>query len=131
LADYCGHYPAILAAGATLAALSVDTPEQSELLRREMRLPFRVLCDSERRVVREWDVYDSREKGGIAKPSVFVIEADRKLRYAALDGVATRRSPAEILRVLQTGLEGPPIRGKVYVPRPDDWFRAIRNHIRS
>jgi peroxiredoxin len=130
LADYREHYPQILAAGATLTALSVDAPEQSEALRREMQLPFPMLCDTERRVIREWDVYNPRERGGIAKPSVFVIDAHRKVRYTALDGVATRRPAAEIMRVLQKNLGGQTIRSKVYVPRPADWFRAIRNNLR-
>jgi peroxiredoxin len=130
LADYRDHYPQILAAGATLAALSVDGPERSETLRRELQLPFPILCDTERRVIREWDVYNPRERGGIAKPSVFVIDADRKVRYAAVDGVATRRPPAEILRVLQKNPESQTIRSKIYVPRPADWFRALRNNLR-
>ena len=128
MADYGEHYPQILAAGATLAALSVDARKQSETLRRELELPFPILCDTERRVIREWDVYSPLERNGIAKPSVFVIEADRKVRYAAVDGVATRRPPAEILRVLQKNPRTQPIRSKIYVPRPADWFRAIRNN---
>jgi peroxiredoxin len=130
LADYREHYPQILAAGATLAALSVDAPERSETLRRELQLPFPILCDPERRVVRDWDVYSPLERGGIAKPSVFVIDADRKVRYAAVDGVATRRPPAEILRVLQKNAGTEPIRSKIYVPRAADWVRALRNNIR-
>lgn len=130
MADYRDHYPQILAAGATLAALSVDTPEQSESLRLALQLPFPILCDTERRVIREWNVYNPRERGGIAKPSVFVIDADRKVRYAAVDGVATRRPPAEILRMLQKNPGGQPIRSKVYMPRPADWFRALRNNLR-
>jgi peroxiredoxin len=130
LADYREHYPQILAAGATLAALSVDAPERSEALRRELQLPFPILCDTERRVIREWDVYNPRERSGIPKPSVFVIDADRRVRYAAVDGVATRQPPAEILRVLQKNPNGQPIRGKTYMPRPADWFRALRNNLR-
>ena len=129
MADYREHYPQILGAGATLAAISVDAPEQSEILRRELKLPFPILCDTERRVVREWDVYNARERGGIAKPSVFVIDADRKVRYAAVDGVAVRRPPAEILRVLRNNPRSQPIRSKIYVPRPADWFRAMRNNL--
>jgi peroxiredoxin len=131
LADYREHYPEIRATGTTLAAVSVDTPEQSEALRHELQLPFPLLCDVERRAVREWDVYNPHEKGGIAKPSVFVMGPDRVVKYAAVDGVARRRPAPEILRVLQSKTEGQAIRSKVYVPRLADWFRAIRNHIRG
>jgi peroxiredoxin len=130
LADYREHYPQILAAGATMAAISPDAPERSETLRRDLQLPFPILCDTERRVIREWDVHNPRERGGIAKPSVFVIDKERKVCYGAVDGVANRRPPAEILRVLQRNPKAQPIRSKVYLPRPADWFRAIRNNLR-
>jgi peroxiredoxin len=130
LADYREHYQQILAAGATMAAISPDAPERSETLRRELQLPFPILCDPERRVIREWDVYNPRERGGIAKPSVFVIDKEHKVRYAALDEMATRRPPAEILRALQKNPRAQPIRSKIYVPRPADWFRAMRNNLR-
>lgn len=60
-----------------MVAVSVDAPETSEALRVQLSLPFRILCDTERRVVRDWDLYDARERGGIAKPAVFVIDPNR------------------------------------------------------
>ena len=129
MADYREHYPEIRAAGASLAAVSVDTPEKSEPVRQELHLPFPILCDTERRVVQEWDLYNSREKSGIAKPAVFVIERDRTVRYGAIDTVSTRVPPSEIVRVLETA-ERHQVRRKLYIPRFAEWFRAIRNNIR-
>jgi peroxiredoxin len=125
--DYREHYQEIRATGASVVAVSVDAPDKSEVLRHELRLPFPILCDMERRVIREWDMYNPRERGGIAKPAVFVVEHDRTVRYGSVDAVATRVPASEIVRILQAVAEGQPVRRKVYIPRLAEWFRAIRN----
>ncbi len=125
--DYREHYQEIRATGAGAVAISVDAPDKSEMLWHELRLPFPILCDAERRVIREWDIYNSRERGGIAKPAVFVVERDRTVRYASIDAVATRVPASEIVRILQAAAEGQPVRRKVYTPRLAERFRAIRN----
>jgi peroxiredoxin len=130
LADYRDHYAEIRAAGADVVAVSVDPPTKSEALRRELRLPFTILCDTERRVVKEWDIYDPREKGGIANPAVFVLDRDRNVRHARVDQVATRVPASEIVCILRS--TGPrEAQRKVYIPRLGDFFRALRNMIRS
>jgi peroxiredoxin len=112
LADYREHYPEIRSAGACLAAVSVDLRESSEALRTQLSLPFPILCDTERRVVKDWDIYNSGERGGIAKPAVFVIDPDQVVRYSSVDSVATRVPAVEIVHLLQPdlctefGLEG-------------------------
>jgi peroxiredoxin len=124
--DYREHYEEIRVAGASVAAIAVDPPEKSEAVRRGLHLPFPILCDTERRVVREWDLYNPQERGGIAKPALFVIQSDRRVRYAAVDTVTTRAPASEIVRVLRSATGGEPVRRKVYVPRPGDFFHAIR-----
>src|ERR1039457_6550792 len=51
LADYREHYQEIRSAGASVVAVSVDAPGESEALRVDLSLPFPILCDTERRVV--------------------------------------------------------------------------------
>jgi peroxiredoxin len=130
LADYRDHYAEIRAAGASVGAVSVDPPATSEALRRELRLPFPVLCDTERRLIQDWDIYNPREKGGIAKPAVFVIDRDRTVRHSEIDHVVTRVPASEILRILGAAAAGQPIRRKMYVPHVRDFIRAIRNMTR-
>lgn len=129
MADYRDHYEEIRNAGAEMAALSVDPPEKSQALRRELRLPFPILCDAQRRVVKEWDIYNPREKGGIAKPAVFVIGSDRVVRFSKVDRVATRIPPSEIIRILRSG-EGSPARAKTYIPHLGEFYSAIRRALR-
>lgn len=96
-------------------------------MRHELALPFPILCDTERRVIQQWDIYNAREKGGIAKPAVFVIDCDRMVRYSHLDGVAKRVPASEIIRILDATAGPQSIRCKVYVPRPSDFLRALRS----
>ena len=130
MADYREHYLEIRSAGASVVAVSVDAPDQSEALRVHLSLPFPILCDTERRVVRDWGIYNSREKGGIAKPAVFIIDSSHVVRYAAVDGVVRRVPAAEIVSLLQNAGEGQPVRRKIHVPLFSEWKSAIRNFIR-
>jgi peroxiredoxin len=130
LADYREHYLEIRAAAASVVAVSVDAPEASEAVRARLSLPFPILCDTERRVVRDWDIYNPREKGGIAKPAVFIIDRDRIVRYAAVDTVTKRVAAAEIVCLLQARSEAGPVRRRVLIPLLSDWLSAIRNSFR-
>jgi len=130
LADYREHYEEIRTAGAEVLAVSVDAREKSEAVRLELNLPFPILCDTERRVVKDWGIYNPREKGGIANPAVFVIGRDRTVRYSSVDTVATRVAASEIVRVLQMTTAVPQVRRRVHIPLLAEWVRAIRNSIR-
>ena len=129
MADYREHDAAIRAAGAKLIALSVDAPERSQAVRDQLRLPFTILCDTQRTVVREWGVYNAREKGGIAKPAVFIIDPGRIVRCVSVDEVASRVPASEIVRALGAGNQISPPRRTV-IPRPGNFFSATRNSIR-
>ncbi len=127
MADYRDHYPEIRAGGADVVAVSVDRPEQSERLRRELALPFTILSDADRRVVKEWDIFNPREHGGIAKPAIFVIEADRSVAFASVDSVRKRVPAAKIAEMLHTrSFDGGAQRAS-NAPRLHDFMRALRN----
>jgi hypothetical protein len=95
----------------------------------DLSLPFPILCDTERRVVRDWGIYNSGEKGGIAKPAVFIIDPSHLVRYAAVDAVVRRLPAAEIVSLLQNAAEGQPVRRRVHIPLFSEWKSAIRNSI--
>jgi peroxiredoxin len=129
LAEYRDIYPSLRAAGANLIALSVDSPEKSESVRRQLHLPYPILADTRRRVVREWGIYNEREKGGIAKPAVFLLAPDMTVRFASVDQIASRVPAAEIVRRLSEQNSGPASR-KTLIAGPLSFFRGIRNGIR-
>ena len=81
-------------------------------------------------MAKDWCIYNPNERGGIAKPAVFVIDRDRTVQYSKIDDVATRVPANEIVRILR-GAGRREAQRKVYIPRVSDFFRAIRNMIRS
>jgi len=87
------------------------------------------LCDTERRVARDWGICNSEEKGGIAKPAVFIIDSSGVVRYAAVDTVVRRVPAAEIVSLLQNIAVAQPVRRRIYVPRFSEWKSAIRKII--
>jgi peroxiredoxin len=130
LADYAKHYEEIRAAGAVVVAVAVDPPEKSEAVRRELGLPFAILSDTNKRVIEDWDIHNRKERGGIAKPAVFIIDRSRMVLFASVDTVNARVPTTEIVRMLQTRDQAPTAGRKSYFPRPMDFVRAIRNGIR-
>jgi peroxiredoxin len=129
LADYRDHYDEIRQAGGELVVIAVDAPVSSEAMRRTLQLPFLVLSDTERQVVREWGVYNPRERGGIATPAVFVIEPGRRVRFAEVDGVTTRVHASAMIPVLRGEASAPEVSRSLYVPTLIDFLRAIRNQV--
>jgi peroxiredoxin len=130
LADYRKHYEEIRTLDANVVAIAVDPPEKSEPVRLGLNLPFAILCDTDRRLVRDWDIFNAREKGGIAKPAVFLIDRDRTVRYVSVDSIATRVPAAEIVRLLGSVAGDAIPRRKVYFPTPVDFLRAVRHSLR-
>ena len=108
----------------------MDAPEKSEAVRRQLQLPFPILSDSQRRVVQEWDIYNPNEKGGIARPAVFILAPDRTVRFVSVDGVSARVPAADIVGMLQERKGTTPTRRKHLIPSPATFFRAIRNALR-
>ncbi len=131
MAEYRDRYDEIRSSGANVAALSVDESARSEAVRRELQLPFPILCDTARKVVTEWGLL-MREKGGIARPAVFVIDRDMRVLFASLDNDAARVSTDTVVGFLLSGKPAGPLKARrsLIIPRPTDWFRAIRNTLR-
>ncbi len=130
MAEYRDHYEAIRAAGANVVAVSVDAPEKSQAVRQQLRLPFPILSDTERLVVQEWGIYNPKEKGGIAKPAVFILAPDRTVRLVSVDEVSARVPAADIASVLRERKDIMPTGRKRLIPSPATFVRAIRNALR-
>ena len=126
--------------GVQLAALSVDSPEQSDRVRRQYELPFPILCDPEKEVVRAWGLFNAEEKGGIAVPAVVLVGRDGRVRLRMIEGVATRVRAADLLGFLRShpisansadDIGSDRQRQRVIFPWLVDFGRAIWNSIRK
>jgi hypothetical protein len=100
LAGFSERQDAFRNAGANLVALSVDPPERAEEVRRLYGISFPVLCDMERRVVRDWNLYNAEERGGIAIPAVFLLALDLRVLFACAGSVASRVRADDLLEAL-------------------------------
>lgn len=124
MAEFGKLYEETRGAGADVAALSVDPPEHAEALRREYQLPFPILCDTEHKVVQEWDLYNREEKGGIARAALFLLDRDRRVLFASLAGVTSRVRASDILAYLRGTAEVRQPRKRVVLPTIWEWLRT-------
>ena len=129
MAEYREHESEIREAGAALVAISVDGPEKSHAVRDGLGLSFPILCDTNRLVVRQWCVYNAREKGGIAKPAVFILDPGRIVCYVSVDEVVSRVPASGIARLVGARDQFPHARRRALIPRPSNFFTAVRNSI--
>ncbi len=91
----------IEAAGSSLAAISVDTPEQSQALGQRLNLSYPLASDVGGALVRQWGLLNSAERGGIAYPATWVIDQNRRVGFRSLDKMVARVDPAPVIDYLR------------------------------
>ena len=89
-----------------MAAVSVDSPEESEHLRKIEGYSFLFLCDDKDELIRHWDlVHPKAGEGGkdIARPAEFILDSDGTVRWVNLtDDILVRARPEEVLQAIDT-----------------------------
>jgi len=87
-------------------AISVDSPEDSENLRRSQGYTFPILSDAQEDVIRRWDLvhlHGRRDGGDISRPAEFLIDPSGKVRWVNLtEDFVVRARPKEALAAFQT-----------------------------
>jgi peroxiredoxin len=130
LAEYARRYDELAGLGFGLVAISVDVTERSRALSDQLALPFRLLCDPGRDVVRAYGVFNEKEKGGIAYPSTFAIDRERVVRFRSLDRTASRVDLDVLFEFLRGGnAPDQPQRAKIS-PGLRGFGRAVKNVLR-
>ena len=104
MAEYRDVYEQLRKTGADFAAVAVDAPENSEAVRKQSNLPYTILCDTQRQIVKSWGVFDPLERGGIARPGVFIIDRGGIIRFLSIDTMKSRVSSSAILEFLASGM---------------------------
>jgi peroxiredoxin len=102
LAEFRDLFDDFRALGVHMAAVAVDSPEQSGRVVRQYELPFPILCDTQTQVVRAWGLFNAKEKDGIAVPAVLLLGRDRRFESIMIEGVATRVRAADLLKLLRS-----------------------------
>ena len=134
LSAYASAYDELRAAGAEFYAMSVDRPSISKGLVEELRLPYSLLCDVDKKVSRDWDRFSKFEVGGIAIPTTFVIGTDMTVRYRSLEKMTQRHTPQTVIDFLKSGrdiepdheLDGEPVKPAIGTSILSP-FRMLRN----
>jgi peroxiredoxin len=136
LAEFRDAYDDFRGVGVQIGALAVDSAEQSERVRRQYELPFPILCDTQKEVVRAWGLFNAEEKGGIAVAAIALVGRDRRIGLMMVEGVATRVRAADLLELFRAhpvaansadDMPSNTPRQRVSFPSLVDFGRAIRN----
>lgn len=131
MAEFAEHQDAFQAVGVQLAALAVDPPERSEAVRLRHGIHFPILCDVERRVVREWNLFNPEERGGIAVPAIFLLGPGLRVLCAIQGTVVSRVRASDMLSfarefpVASDCPESRPPRNRIVFPRLREWAAAL------
>ncbi len=132
MAQYAELWEKIRAAGGNIVTIAVDPPERSEAVRQQLELPFAILCDVSRKIVRDWGVFEPEQMGGIAKPAVFIVDRDGRVKFASVDREAVRMPAATVVDMLTSSIQAnqDEVKRRAILPRFSDWARAIGNMLR-
>lgn len=84
--------------GAAVVAISGDSPFVHTAFTRERALPFPLLSDVHRAVIRAYGVLD--EERNVAYRSTFIVDRDGVLRWGQAGDRQMTRDGTEVLRVL-------------------------------
>lgn len=107
MADYAKSYQLFKQAGIEVIAVSVDPPERSAAMRRDLGIEFPVLSDISREIITSWGLLNTGEKGGIAFPATFLIDRGRIVRFSTAEHTSRRVPASEMLAFVKTmKLEG-------------------------
>jgi thioredoxin-dependent peroxiredoxin len=132
LADYAKSYQLFRDAGCEIIAVSVDPPQRSAAMCRDLGIEFTVLSDASRRIISNWGLLNAREKGGIALPATFLIDRDGLVLFSAREDTSQRVAASEMLAfVKRMGAERITSNPRKRSIKPGTmFFRAIINAFR-
>ena len=89
-----------------MAAVSVDSPEESERLRNVAGYSFLFLCDDKDALIRRWDLvhpHGGEDGKDIARPAEFILDPAGKVRWVKLtDDIFIRARPEEVLQAIDS-----------------------------
>ena len=122
MADFRDHYDAISAAGFDLAAISVDPPRTAALLQAELYVSYDLLCDTDRTVIKAWDLLNEHEREGIPVPAVLAVGHGRTVLARSLDTMTRQVGPQDFLATLESADPVPPPR-RFPIPRFLEYLR--------
>jgi peroxiredoxin len=89
-------------AGAQIVTVSADPASELEEYRKAHSIPFIMLSDSAKTVIKEYGIYNPAERGGIAIPAIFIIDESGTIRYARLERTVLRARNKTLLKEIKS-----------------------------
>lgn len=74
-------YDKIKQAGADLVAISVDDQSYAWSMGQTTGAKFQILSDSDKKVITSYGILNAEEHGGIAHPSIFILDKSGVIRF--------------------------------------------------
>lgn len=90
-------YDKIKQAGAELLAISVDEQSYAWSMAQTTGAKFQILSDAEKKTIADYGIVNKDEHGGIAHPSVFILDKAGLIRYMYVGKNAGDRPPDETI----------------------------------
>jgi peroxiredoxin len=90
-------YDKIKQAGAELLAVSVDEQSYAWSMAQTTGAKFQILSDADKKTITEYGIVNAAEHGGIAHPSVFILDKEGRIRYMYVGKDAGDRPPDETI----------------------------------
>ena len=100
-------YDKIKQAGAELIAVSVDEQSFAWSMAQTTGARFQILSDADKKTITEYGIVNAAEHGGIAHPSIFILDKEGKIRYMHVGKDAQDRPPDETILVEVKKVTGP------------------------
>ena len=92
-------YDKIKQAGGELIAVSVDDQSFAWSMAQTSGAKFQILSDADKKTITEYGIVNAAEHGGIAHPSIFVLDKEGRIRYMYVGKNAQDRPPDETILV--------------------------------
>jgi len=92
-------YDKIKQAGGELIAISVDEQSYAWSMAQTTGAKFQILSDVEKKTITEYGIVNAAEHGGIAHPSIFILDKEGRIRYMHVGKDAQDRPPDETILV--------------------------------
>ena len=87
-----------------ILAISVDSPQESALLKKELNLDFPLLSDADERVIKRYGLLHEKGRGSsdIARPADLLLDSNGVIRWAMFtDNIRVRPHPDALLRAAE------------------------------
>jgi peroxiredoxin len=95
------RYEQFLQAGVRMVTISTDSTEALKKYQTDTSVPFMMLSDTEKTVLKDYDLFNPSERDGVALPALVVVDRSGVVRYANVQKKLIRIRSKQLLKKLQ------------------------------